>query len=881
MVLMFFWILPLKAQEFPYRDSTLKTEQRVEDLLQRMNPEEKFWQLYMIPGDLSEGKERYRYGIFGFQVAAAPEQQNANTQRMHYSPGLSARADAEKKNDIQRYIITQSRLGIPVIFFDEALHGLIREGATVFPQSIGLAATWDTVLMHQVAGAIALESRSRGIRQILSPVLNLSRDIRWGRTEETYGEDPLLVSLMGGIYVEEMQKAGIVATPKHFAVNSGDGGRDSYPVALNDRELAEKDLLPFEYAICHKQAGSVMTAYNSLDGSPCSANNALLNKKLKQEWGFRGFVISDAGGTGGANVLHFTAADYTEATANALNNGLDVIFQTSYDHYPLFYKAFQEGRISSGVVDNAVRRVLRAKFDLGLFDAPYIDPVLAEKVNHCPEHRSLALKAAQESVVLLKNESQVLPIRKDVQKIAVIGKDAAIASLGGYSGPGVDNISILEGLTNKFKGLKEVVYAEGCGHFSTQAVPIPDSCLFYETGGQVKQGLQAFYFSNITLSGTPALTRTDPKIDFAWTLFSPEPSLAYDWYSVRWNGLLKAPVTGTFRLGMEGNDGYRIYINDELFIDRWYKQSYSTQLKEFYFEKGKYYKIRVEYFESAGNARIRLLWDAGLENEWKEQLSEAVSLAAGADLSVIVAGIEEGEFRDRALLELPGHQEELIKAVAATGKPVVVVLTCGSPVTMDHWMEDADAILMAWYPGEEGGDAVADVLSGDYNPAGRLPVTWPVNVGQLPLVYNHKPTGRGDDYVNLTGQPLFPFGFGLSYTTFRYEDLQLSQARCGVHDTCTLSFRLTNSGTTEGDEVVQLYLHDEVASVARPVTELKGFQRVHLKAGESRIITFKLLPSMFEMLDVQMKPVIEPGQFRIMIGSSCKDIRLREMIELL
>ncbi|MDD3732710.1 MAG: glycoside hydrolase family 3 C-terminal domain-containing protein, partial [candidate division Zixibacteria bacterium] len=387
------------------------------------------------------------------------------------------------------------------------------------------------------------------------------------------------------------------------------------------------------------------------------------------------------------------------------------------------------------------------------------------------------------------------------------------------------------------------------------------------------------YYNNIYFDGQPALIRLDPRIQFQWTLFSPDPDrLSYDFFSVRWTGKLKAPATGIFKIGIDGNDGYRLYLNDSLIIDNWQKATRRTRLADFYFTENEQYDLRIEYFEPTGNAWFRLVWNADVTDGSNAQLAEAIDLARQSDMVIVVAGIEEGEFRDRASLSLPGRQEELINRAALTGKPVVVILTGGSAITMSNWLDNAAAVLDVWYPGECGGEAVADILFGDYCPAGRLPITFPVSEGQLPLVYNHKPTGRGDDYLDLTGQSLFPFGYGLSYTQFEYNDLLFEPAQITVDDTAVVHFNLKNTGAYEGDEVVQLYIRDELASVVRPLTELKDFQRVHLKPGEIKTITFKITPEKLSMLNEKMVRIVEPGDFRVMIGSSSKDIKLRGIL---
>jgi beta-glucosidase len=859
----------------PYKDASLPIDTRVKDLLGRMTTEEKFWQLFMIPGDLDKASpNQYRHGIFGFQVSAAA-QGDAGGQLLQYKTTENALTLAHKINRIQKYFIDSSRLGIPIIAFDEALHGLVRDGATAFPQAIGLAATWDTALMRQVSTAIAAETKARGIRQILTPVVNIASDVRWGRTEETYGEDPFLVSEMGVAFVRSFEERGIITTPKHFVANVGDGGRDSYPIHYNERLLEEIYLPPFKACIERGGSRSVMTAYNSLDGVACSTNSWLLQQKLKKEWGFKGFVISDANAVGGELVLHNTATDYADAGRHAINNGLDVIFQTSYDHHSLFIPSFLDGRVDSARLNEAVGRVLRAKFELGLFEHPYIDEKAVARSIDPAAQKALARKAAQESIVLLKNEKKVLPLSPAVKTIAVIGEEATAARLGGYSGPGNNKVSILRGIQQRAGKAMKVLYAAGAGISHQEYAVVPAQWLKH---GKGQEGLQGEYFNNLTLSGAPLISRTDKDINFHWTLYGPDPAIGADFYSVRWTGSLLAPQTGQFRIGIEGNDGYRLYINNKLVIDNWTKHTYQTITRPVYLEKGKQYALRVEFFETTGQAHCKLIWQAGLVNDKAQRIREAVAVAQKADIAVITAGIHEGEFQDRALLGLPGYQEELIQAVAATGKPVVVVLTGGSAITMSSWINKVAGIVDVWYPGEEGGHAVADVLFGDYNPAGRLPITFPVHEGQLPLVYNHKPTGRGDDYHNLSGQPLFPFGYGLSYTQFEYSNLQLDDKIIAASASTAVRCTIKNAGSRAGDEVVQLYTRDLLASVARPVMELKGFQRIHLEPGESKEVVFAITPGMLQMLNKEMQWVVEPGDFSIMIGASSKDVKLKGIL---
>jgi beta-glucosidase len=836
-----------------------------------MTLEEKFWQLYMMPGDLNLGKEKFKHGIFGLQIHTYSHNNRETQQILSYNAGLTAKATAEHINGIQRFFVEETRLGIPIIPFDEALHGLIRRGATIFPQAIGLAAGFDTALVSQVATAIAHESKSRGIRQILSPVVNLATDPRWGRVEETYGEDPFLSACMGVAFVSSFEQMGVITSPKHFVANHGDGGRDSYPVHYSDRFMEETYLFPFKACFLEGKSQSVMTAYNTFDGSPCSANAALLKDKLQKEWGFEGFTISDANAVDIMYYLHHTVADLEEAGAAALNNGLHVIFQVKYETHEPYLEACRKGYVTQENLNDAVRRVLRAKFRLGLFENPYVNPEEAAEWNASPEHRELNIKAAQKSIVLLKNEKNTLPLSKNLKRIAVVGEDAAQARLGGYSGPGIERVSILKGIGNKVGEQTDIVYAEGCRRVAPPYVTIPAT---YLSSGKEK-GLKGEYFDNIRWEGEPKMVRYDRQMLMKWTLFSPDPDLfAFDWYSVRWTGQLRAPVSGTYEIGIEGNDGYTLYIDNKKLIERPLKTSYTQTLIPFTFEKDSVYDIRLEFYENYRNGRVRLIWNVGVENE-DRKIQQAVEVAENSDAAIIVVGIEEAEFRDRAFLSLPGRQEELINRVASAGVPTVVVLVGGSAVTMDAWIKNIPAIVDVWYPGDVGGMAVADVLFGDYNPGGKLPLTFPQKEGQLTLNYNHKPTGRGDEYLDLSGEALFPFGHGLSYTTFEYSDLRFTPQAISSTEHIKVSCKIKNTGKSAGEEVVQLYLHDILSDVSRPVNELKGFRRIALEAGEEEVVEFVLGPDALSHLDITMKKIVEPGDFRVMIGSSSKDIRLK------
>lgn len=883
----------------PYKDPSVPVEARVRDLLGRMTPEEKFWQLYMSPGDRDDPANDWSHGAFGLQIGMPSSP---------LSRGDVARDHAIRVNAIQRFFVDSTRLGIPIIPFDEGVHGLMRNGATVFPSAIALAAMWDTATFAKVVSGIAAEARSRGVRDLLSPVVNIADDVRWGRVEETYGEDPYLTSELASIFArvaaapggrdavsgQRAGSLGLVVTPKHFIANVGDGGRDSYPIAFDRRTLEEVHFPPFRAAF---DAGglSVMTAYNSVDGVPATQNRWLLTDVLRSQWGFRGFVISDAAATGGATVLHFTEPDTPTAAKHAWEAGLDVVFQSNWSQARPYLQAVTRGMVASEVIDSAVARVLRAKFALGLFDDPYVNVELARALVERPDAGSLARETAEKSIVLLRNERHTLPFGAAVTRVALVGEDAAEGRLGGYTPGGAQSETILDALRSRL-GAASVRYAPGPGRVSPEYVPVPDADLSEDSAGVRAVGLRGDYFDNPGLEGNPRFTRRDTQVNFGWTLDSPGRGIPFDWYGVRWTGAIRVPAGGARRIGVEGNDGWRLWMDGKLLIDNWAKRSYGSHLANVTLAGGTSHDVQLEFHETTGNARVKLVWDAGVKNDWRAKIDSAVRVARASDVAVVVAGVEEGEFRDRSTLALPGHQEELVEAVAATGKPTVVVLIGGSAVTGGKWLDRVSAVLDAWYPGEQGGSAITRVLFGDVNPAGRLPITFAMRDGQLPLVYNRRPTGRGDDYVDGTGMPLFPFGHGLSYTTFEYSGLSISPdtlalgvtvppgSRGGAGVPLSLvdagarvivRARVKNTGSRTGDEVAQLYIRDVLASVARPVMQLAGFARVSLTPGEEKEVSFVLTPEQLSLLDVELRRVVEPGQFRIMVGASSEDIRLR------
>ena len=838
-------LLQVAAAPAPYRDATLPIETRVQDLLGRMTPEEKFWQLYMTPGTLDGPGSDWSHGVYGIQLPEAATR------------GRTVLEQHQQMQRIQDHFRDSTRLGIPIIPFEEGVHGLMRPGAVVFPSAIALAASWDPDISEVVGQAVGAEAARVGIRQLLAPVVNIASDVRWGRTEETYGEDPFLSGVMGRAYVRGLATAHVVATPKHFVANVGEGGRDSYPIEWNERELRERFLPPFEATLGPGAAGSVMSAYNSVNGIPATQNPWLLTTLLRREWGFGGVAISDMAATGGPTVLQMTEPDTPTAAAHAWQAGLDVVFQSTWAQHRPYLAAIEQGLVPIATIDSAVARVLRLKFQLGLFDERGLFP------RGDDGHRAFARRAAAAGMVLLKNDRRTLPLGAAPRSIAVIGVDAREGRLGGYSGPGTGTVTILDGIRTAFPQAI-VRYAPGPGRTSPEWTSIPASAL----------QVDGAYYTNIALAGPPALTRRDPVIDFAWTLGAPGEGISPSWFSARWTGSVALP-RGATRIGVEGDDGYRLWVDGHLLIDRWTPGTHRATLASLPDPAARRHTIRLEFHSGVPNPRVRLISDAGADRGWRRRIAEAVRAARGSSVAVVVAGIEEGEFRDRSRLALPGHQEELIRAVAATGRPTIVVLIGGSAIAMSEWVDSADAILMAWYPGQEGGHAVADILRGRVDPAGRLPITFPISEGQLPLSYDHRPTGRGDDYVDGTGEPLFPFGFGLSYTTFAYSDLRVTSDSGEGTLPLTVRATITNTGTRAGDEVVQLYIHDELATLSRPVMQLRGMRRLYLAPGASTEVAFTLGAEAFRFFGAEGRWVVEPGSFRIMVGASSKDIRLQ------
>ena len=751
----------LLAQErLPYQDPKLPVEQRVTDLLKRMTLEEKIAQLegsWQNSDNVKDPTALFVDEKGNFLPAQASRLlKNGLGEMSRPSEKRGPREMADFTNTLQKWMKENTRLGIPILFHEECLHGHAAPRGTSFPQAIALASTWDPVLVRDVFAATAAEVRARGAQQCLAPVLDLARDPRWGRTDETYGEDPYLVSRIGVAAIQGFQgvdpfidKSHVVATAKHFAVHGQpEGGTNVAPGNYSERVIREYFLKPFKAAVEEGGVQSVMPSYNEIDGVPSHGNKHLLDDVLRREWGFPGVVVSDYFAIADLNVLHHIVSNNDEAAKLALESGVDVELPFGNAYHSLI-KQVREGKVSQGDVDRAVGRILRLKFLTGLFDDASVDPDYAEKITNNAEHQQLALKAAHEAIILLKNQNNLLPLdRTKYKRIAVIGPNAAELHLGGYSDNPGRGVSILQGIRNKVGSAAEVLYSEGC-----------------------------------------KITETAP-----------------DWYA-----------------------------------------------------------DKVVLGDPALNAK---------------RIAAAVQVSKKADIVMLVLGENEQTSReawapthegDRDNLDLLGNQDDLVKAILATGKPTAVFLIHGRPNSVNYIAANVPAVLDGWYLGQETGTAVADVLFGDYNPGGKLPITVPRTVGQLPDYYYQKPSAKRE-YLGTSTQPLFPFGYGLSYSTFKYSNLRLAPDTIGPQGQTKISVDVNNTGKSRGDEVAQLYIRDEVSSVTRPVKELRGFQRITLDPGQSHTVEFMLGPEQLSFLDHDMHRVVEPGTFKIMVGGSSVDV---------
>jgi beta-glucosidase len=800
----------------------------------------------------------------------------------------------EKASQLRNNAAAIPRLQIPQYnWWNECLHGVARAGyATVFPQSITVAASFNKNLMYEIGTIISDEARAkhhdfvrkgqRGIYLGLnfwSPNINIFRDPRWGRGHETYGEDPYLTGELAVPFIKGLQGSNpdyykTIATAKHFAVHSGpEPGRHSFNANASDVDLYETYLPAFRKTVKDAKVGAIMGAYNRFRGVSCSGHDFLLNQVLRKQWGFTGHVVSDCGAIEDIHKNHKLASSPQEAVAIGIKGGCDMECGPYYENIPL---AIKENLLSEADVDAALKRIFTARFRLGLLDGDEQGPYSKISMDVvCSDYNNrIARKAAQESIILLKNNNSLLPLAKaNLKKIAVVGPNAENweSLLGNYHGMPKNPVTFLQGIKNKVEPATEVIYTEGShlasGVFNMNVIP---SC-FLRTENDI-QGLTAEYFSNSECKGVPVMTQIDDKIDFSWQGKLINQKLDGK-YSVRWSGYIVPPVSGVYEIGRLSKDGMRIvFEGNEICKPRGNGHHMTHESKALTLEAGKKYKIVCEFQGNRIDAMAQLLWAMPDAN----RLSKAVDAAERADATVVVLGLNqrlEGEamsvkaegFKggDRVSIGLPKEQEDLLKAVKATGKPVILVINAGSAMAINWAAENVDAIVNVGYPGEEGGNALADVLFGDYNPAGRLPVTYYKSVDQLPPFESYDMKGR--TYRYFEGEPLYPFGYGLSYTNFGYSDLQLPKS-IKAGDDFQVSVLVTNTGKMAGDEVVQLYLSDEKGSTPRPIRQLEGFERITLKAGESKRVTFLITARQLSMINQKTERVIEPGKFTISVG---------------
>ncbi|UII74773.1 glycoside hydrolase family 3 C-terminal domain-containing protein [Flagellimonas sp. HMM57] len=856
-----------------YKNSGLDTETRVADLLSRMTLEEKIRELDMYSAHdlIDNGKlsiEKAKPVLDGLNVGSVRD----------FYP-----ESAELSNELQKFVIENNRLGIPILIIEEALHGYLGKGSTSFPVPIGMASMWDVEAMEKIGKVIGSEARSVGVHLALAPTLGLGREPRWGRVQETYGEDPYLAARKGVAIIKGMQgddlsdDDAIVAEPKHFGIHSiPEGGKNTAPVYIGEREARSNFLYVFEKA--YKEAGALgaMAAYHEWDGVPAAGDRWLLHDLLREEWGFKGMVISDLGAIAKQEFIHKTVKNSKEAIASSIKAGLDMQF---YDYkHDVFRQgildALDENLLSMEDVDRGVSSVLYVKFRLGLFDNPYIDTTLKSARYGNKQSQELALEAAHKSIVLLQNKDNVLPFDASVKKVAVIGEMANKALLGGYSRRGENEASIIEAFQ---KTDYEIDFVD---------VGVPGGIMeeiderFLETAdGEV--GLKAEYFTNPDFSGKPSLTQTETKLENYWHNLSPAPGIPSDNFSIRWTGYLIPKLNGVYDFQLWADDLGRLIIGDEVLIDSWdvkYKNSWSK--KSMRLQKDKKYPIKMELTEYDEFADIKIRWKINPDENRETMFEKAVKAAKNADVTVLVLGEKDGngEGRDKVRLELNQYSKRLLREVAATGKPIVLVLQNGRPLVLTEEVALADAIVETWYAGEEAAQGTVDILSGKVNPSGKLPISFPRANAQLPIYYNQKKSANAG-YVDESIQPLFAFGHGLSYSSFEYTDIRVEKPEMSPNEEQKVWVKIKNTSKVKGTEVAQLYITDSYSSVGTPKIQLRGFQRVDLEPGEAKEIEFTLLPDDLSLWNMKMKRVVESGEFIVQVGAASNDIRLKTEFE--
>ena len=799
---------------------------------------------------------------------------------------------------ISRIDTALPRLGIPRYHWGgEAGHCVVARAndfATIFPVGIAQAATWNRKINLAIGDAMSSEARPRfraGLDKstltFWAPVVELARDPRWGRVEECYGEDPYLTSQLSlqfvkGIQGDHPKYLKGIAAPKHFVANGEEWCRHNGSSEIDEELLREYYLKPYQILVQEGKAEQIMAAYNRLNGVPCAGNKWLLTDVLRNDWGFDGTVVSDCNGVRDFYETHKYVANVEEAIALALNSGMDIECGDCFkDHLTDVVK---KGLVSEAVIDSAVFRIMVSRFRLGLYDPEYLVPYtkIPMSVVDGPVHRDLARQAAREAIVLLKNEANILPLnRNKIKTVAVIGPNASICQLGGYTGGYSKAVSPVEGITNKLDS-SHVKFVKGTDIKITLPV-IPSEFLIPEGGKPGEHGLKGEYFKQVDCQGDPVLVRIDQVIDFNFGRGAPDPVLPVDYFSVRWTGKLVAPVSGSYYIGGEFDDAVRLYIDGKKIIDRTNNRNKSSDAVKIELEKGKQYNLKLEYNEQWYASLVKL-GGAPLN---PEKFREAADVARNADVAIVIVGTDESvekEGVDRADLNLPGDQEDLVKAILQANPKTILVMQNGSAMAINWANQNVPAIIETWYNGEEGGNALADVLFGDYNPAGRLPLTFYQSADQLPSISDYDirkgRTYMYPKYTNDKGQvvevkPLYPFGYGLSYTQFSYSNLEIFPAQTDAKEIITVKVDVKNTGKLFGDEVVQLYISDEKSGVTHPVKRLTGFDRIPLHPSQKKTIEFMVSTKDLAYWNISKKEfVAQPGRYKVLVGGSSDDIKL-------
>jgi len=797
------------------------------------------------------------------------------------------------------------RLGVDKYYHgNEALHGVVRPGrATVFPQAIALAATWNPNLINDVATVISDEARAKwnyynqGKDQInyfsdvltfWSPTVNMARDPRWGRTPETYGEDPLLTSKIGVAFVKGLQGDDdtylkVVSTPKHFAANNEEHNRFECDAKISERALREYYLPAFKACVVEGKAQSFMSAYNAVNGVPCTADKWLLTDLLRDEWGFDGYVVSDCGAIKTLVTNHHYVDTKEEAAKVAIEAGLDL--ECGDDVYKThLLEAYKKGMVDESAINLAAYRVLDSRFKLGMFDPAALNPYakISPEVVGSEKHQAVALNTARQSIVLLKNASlpgqkdKTLPFKKDkIKSIAVLGPNASNIVFGDYSGrPVIKSVSVLDGIKDKFEKEQKVSHVKW--KTTSTNINLIESDYFSNDQSE-ENGLYAEYFDNMNLEGTPK-TRTDNMVNYESVSQPPDPVISDAPMSIRWTGYLTAPISGKYKISFASSDGIRFWLNDELLIDKWHGRGETTDMIEYTMEEGQKYALKLEYFVNRDDEICQMFWEIPNSASNTELFAADKKAARESEYVIAVMGINkstEREGLDRTTIDLPEEQLNYLKQIYKENQNMVVVLLAGSAMAINWVDEHIPAIVEAWYPGESGGTAIADVLFGEYNPGGRLPFTFYKSTEELPA-FDDYDIYKGRTYMYFEGEPLYPFGYGLSYTTFDYSDLVVSNKG----DKIILKADVTNTGAMDGDEVVQFYCTDLESSVKRPSKQLVGFERITIKKGETKTVQIELKKELLNYWNEDNSSwSFEAGEFEFMVGKSCENIVLREKVE--